>query len=109
MLPQLLRAADVARLAALVTAAQQDDYLPAVKSVINAQARINHDSQFEHSGAHRLAIAEISCADTGQAGIHRRLHSLVPQGIEPYVKRNQPVLKLQLLNFPFDHLNVIYR
>ncbi|HLZ54807.1 MAG TPA: hypothetical protein VKS19_10045 [Verrucomicrobiae bacterium] len=51
LLPQLLRAADVARLTAFITASQQDDNLPAVKSIINAEPRPKRDPQFKHTAA----------------------------------------------------------
>ena len=60
------------------------------KSIINAESRPKRDPQFKHTAAHGFAIAEISGAHAGQAGVHRRLHSFVPKGIKPFVKRNQP-------------------
>jgi hypothetical protein len=107
LLPQLLRAADVAFLAAFVAAAQQDDNLPAVKSVIHAESRAKGDSQLKHPATHGFAIAKISGARTGQTGIHRHLHSLVTKGIEPLVKRDESVLKLQLPDFPFEHRKIV--
>jgi hypothetical protein len=44
---ELLRTADVPPLAVFVTAAQQDDDLPAMKSVIKAQAGTESDSQLK--------------------------------------------------------------
>src|SRR5438445_3579159 len=49
---------------------------------------------------HGLAIAEIPGAHPCPAGIHRRLHFSVAEGIEPFVKRDESILKLQLLDFP---------
>jgi hypothetical protein len=110
LLPQLLRAADVACLASFIAAAQQDDDLPSMKSVIHTESRAKGDSQLKHSAAHGFAIAKISGAHAGQAGIHRHLHSLVAKGIEPLVKRDESVLKLQLPDLPFEHRKVvIYR
>ena len=110
LLPQLPRAADVACLAAFVAAAQQNNDLPSVKSVIYTESRAKGDSQLKHPAAHGFAIAKISGAHAGQAGIHRHLYSLVAKGIEPLVKRDESVLKLQLLDFPFEHWKtVIYR
>jgi hypothetical protein len=105
LLPQLLRAADVACLAAFVAAAQQDDDLPSVKSVIHTESRAKGDSQFKHPAAYGFAIAEISGTHTGQTRIHSHLHSLVAKGIEPLVKRDESVLKLQLPDFPFNHFD----
>ena len=107
LLPQLLRAADVACLAAFVAAAQQDDDLPSVKSVIHTQPRTKGNSQLKHTAAHGFAVAEVSGAHAGQTGIHRYLHSLVTKGIEPLVKRDESVLKLQLLDFPFEHWKTV--
>jgi len=107
LLPQLLRAADVACLAAFVAATQQDDDLPSVKSVIHSESRTKDNSQLKHPAAHGFAIAEISGAHPGQTGIHRHLHSLVTKGIEPPIKRDESVLKLQLLDFPFEHWKTV--
>jgi hypothetical protein len=101
--PQFLRAADVARLAALVAAANQDDDFPSVQSVINAESRTETDPQFKHAATNGLAIAEIPGAHAGQSRIHRRLHPHVAQGIKPFIKRDESVLKLQLLDFPLNH------
>ena len=103
MLPQLLRAADVSRLAALVAAANQHDDFFAVQSEINAESRPETDPQFKHAATDGFAIAEIPGAHAGQTRVHRRLHPQVAKGIKPFVKRHQPVLKLQLLDFPFDN------
>src|SRR2546422_9038877 len=69
LLPQLLRAADVARLAAFVAATQQDHDLPSVQSVINAQTGTESDAQLRHAAAHRLAIAEIPGANPDKTRI----------------------------------------
>ena len=105
-----MRAADVACLAAFVAAAQQDDDLPTVKSVIHSESRTKDNSQLKHSAAHGFAIAEVSGTHAGETGIHRHLHSLVAKGIEPLVKRDESILKLQLPDFPLKHRKaVIYR
>src|SRR3989304_1819370 len=109
-LPQLLRAANVARLAAFVAPAQQDHDLPAVQPVINTQAGAKRDSQLKHPAAHGFAVAEIAGSYAGQTGVPRRLHFLVAKGIKPLVKGDESVLKLQLLDFLLDHrTSVIYR
>jgi hypothetical protein len=109
LLPQPLRAADVTLLAAFVAATQQNHDLSAVQSVINTESRAKTYPQLKHAAAHGFAIAEISGANSGQSGVHRRLHPQVAKGIKPFVKRDKPVLKLQLLDFPFVDLIVIYR
>ncbi len=106
----LLRAADVAGLAAFVASAQQHHDLSAVKSVVNTESRAEIYPQLGHSAAHGLGVAEIPSTHAGQPGIHRRLHSFVAERIEPFVKRDESVLKLQLLDFPLDHRgSVMYR
>lgn len=82
----------------------------AVQPVIDAKARPQINPQFKHAAAHGFEIAKISGAHAGQSGIHRRLPFFVAEGIEPLVKRDKSVLKLQLLDFPLDHRrSVIYR
>ena len=98
-----MRTADVTRLAALVAAANQDDDFLTVQSVINAESQPETDPQFKHAATDGFAIAEISGAHASQARVHRRLHPQTAKGIKPLVKRHQPILKLQLLDFPFDH------
>ncbi len=102
--------ADVAPLGAFVTATQQNHDLLALQPVINTVARPQRDAQFKHPTAHGFAIAEIPGAYPCQADIHCRLHFSVMEGIEPLVKRDEAVLKLQLLDFPLNHWwTVIYR
>src|ERR1039457_6015177 len=103
LLPHFLSTADVARLAALVAAAQQYHDLPPVKSVVNAQLRTETDPQLKHAATDGFAIAKISRTHTGQTGIHRRLHPQIAEGVKPLVKRDESVLKLQLLDFPLKH------
>ena len=99
-----MRAADVAWLAAFISTANQNHDLPAVQSVINSQAGSEGDPQFKHTITDGFTVVKISGPHTRQTRVHRRLHPLVAEGIKPFVKRNQPVLKLQLLDFPLDHL-----
>ena len=110
LLPQLLRTADVARLAAFVTAADKNHDLPTLQSVIDAQAGTEGDAQLEHPTTHRFAVAEISGAHPGQSGIDRRLHFPIAKGIKPLVKRDESILKLQLLDVLLQHRrSVFYR
>jgi len=81
-----------------------------VQPVLDAEARPQFNPQFKHAAAHGFEIAEISGAHTRETGIHRRLPFFVAEGIELLVKRDESVLKLQLLDFPLDHRrSVTYR
>jgi len=103
MLPQLLRAADVAPLAVFVPATEENDDFLTLHSIINAKSRTKRNAQFKYATARGFAIAEISGAHAGQTRIHRCLHSQIAKGIKPLVKRDESILKLQLLDFLFDH------
>jgi len=100
----LLRAANVARLAAFIAATQQDHNLTALKSVIDPQARTKRNSHLKHPTAHRLAIAEVSSAHPSQTGVRRRAHFLVGKGIKPPIKQDKSVLKFQLLDYLLDYV-----
>lgn len=103
LLPQLLCPADVAPLAVFVAATEENDDFLTVQSIINAKSRPKRNSQFKHAAAHGFAIAEISGAHAGQTRIHRCLYSQVAKGIKPLVKRDESILKLQLLDFLLKH------
>lgn len=102
-MPQLLRTADIAGLTALVATTHQHHDLFAVSAVIDPEAGTKIDPQLKDAAADRLVIAKVSGAHAGQPRIHRRLHFLIAQGIEPLVKRDESVRKFQLLDFPRNY------
>jgi hypothetical protein len=83
-------------LAVFITAANKNDGFPAVQPVINAQSK--------HAATHGFAIAKIPGANSGQSRVPRRLPSHIAKGIKPFIKWNESTLNLQLLYFPFSHL-----
>jgi hypothetical protein len=107
LLPQSLCILNVARLGALTAAAEQNHNLPLVKTVIDAKAGSQREPQFVDTATDGLAITEISRSYAGQSGIHRRLHFSIAKGIKPLVKRDESVLKLQLLDFPLKHRHTL--
>src|SRR5665213_1903424 len=102
-LPQLLRATYVTLLTAFVTAANQHYDLPALQPIIDTESGTKCDSQLIHAATHEFAIAEVSSAHTRQTGVHRRLHPQIAKGIKPLVKRDESILKFQLLDFLLKH------